>query len=694
MKNLWKSADVLDFIERYKEYGEDVALRTYSARLIGQDSTLVLHGGGNTSVKSRVRDLSGESIEVIYMKGSGWDLSTIEPAGHPAIELAKLTQLRKLDKLSDEEMVNQLRIHLLDSSSPNPSVETLLHAFLPHKFIDHTHADAVLAITNQVDGEQKVRDWAQTKLGIVPYIMPGFALAKLAATMYEKNPEVEGLVLLKHGIFTFGATAEESYNRMVYWVGEAEKWLDSKPSFSYHTVIKNTSYDQSEVMNVMNILRGANTLSDETKKKTQPAQDPLQRMLCGFRSSSHILDFVNSREVLEFSQIGPATPDHVIRTKPKPVLIAHEALTNVDTFPSEVKKSIENFQSNYRNYFLRQCEKQGVIKKMLDPLPRIFLVPGMGCFAFAPTRKEVTIALDIYEHTIDVIQKALSVGTYQALPEKDIFDMEYWSLEQAKLGKSAEKAFSRKIVWISGAASGIGLATAIAFARLGAHLYLTDSNENFLQEALKHPDLKNCTKGLRCDVTQKKAVEESFIQCSLEFGGVDIVISNAGFAPTSPIAECTDELLRKSFEVNFFAHQNVAQAAVKIMKRQNIGGTLLFNASKSAFNPGPDFGPYTLPKVGVIGLMRQYAVELGTYGIRSNAVNADRVRTRLYSDNLLENRAASRGISVNEYLSGNLVAEEVYAEDVAEAFVYLARARKTTGAVIPVDGGNAAAFPR
>jgi len=689
MKNVWNQKEAQAFIERYKDLGEDIALRTYSARLIGKDPGLVLHGGGNTSVKSIQNDIYGKPIRVLYMKGSGWDLSSIEPGGHPALNLDKLIALRDLNELSDEEMVNQLKVNLLDSRSPNPSVETLLHVFLPHKFIDHTHADAVLSITNQPDALKKINDWVGNSLGIVPYIMPGFLLAKSAASIYEKNPNVEGLVLIKHGIFTFGESALESYNRMIYWVGEARKWLQQKTTISYHS-IHNKEYTQKEIAEAITILRGSNTI----RVATNGTRDLIERFIAGFRSTPKILDFINSSEGREFSQLGPATPDHVIRTKPKPLVITCEDLNNSDIFKKKVQKNIEDFKTNYENYFVRQCKNYNVTKKMLDPLPRIILVPGMGLFAFAPTRKEVTIALDIYEHTIDVITDALRYGNYEALPEKDIFTMEYWSLEQAKLGRSVEKDLSRKIVWISGAASGIGLATAQAFARHGAHIYLTDINEELLKKALELPELASVARGSKCDVTKVHEVEESFINCSLEFGGVDIVISNAGYAPTSPLAECSDEVLRTSFEVNFFAHQNVAKEAIIIMKKQNIGGVLLFNASKSTFNPGPDFGPYTLPKMGVLGLMRQYAIELGKYGIRSNAVNADRVRTRLYSEKLLHERASSRGLAIHEYLSGNLVGEEVYPEDVAESFMYLALARKTTGAVLPVDGGNVAAFPR
>lgn len=690
MKNRWDEKEAHKFIDKYRSYGEDWAMRTYSARLIGQDPALVLHGGGNTSVKSFARTLTGERVPVLFMKGSGWDLASIEPAGHPAIRLEALKALRSLTQLSDEDMVNALRINMLDSTGPNPSVETLLHAFLPHKFIDHTHADAVLSLTNQPKGEKIVRDWAGNRMAVVPYIMPGFALSKLAGEIFEKNPHVEGMILIKHGIFTFGKSAQESYNRMIYWVDQAEKFLNRSKPFVFHTLGIRDQTSADKIAIAANIIRGACRRNHKAEKQ----EDPIERMIVRYRTGKAILNFAGSREAVIFSQSGPATPDHVIRTKAKPIVLPAIRAGDWESFKKSAEKEVSKFQIHYQEYFIRQCRNKKVQKTALDPLPRIFLVPGMGLFSVAADAKAADIALDIYERTIDVIGKASRIGKYEALPESDLFDMEYWSLEQAKLGKTVEKPFSRKIVWISGAASGIGFACANAFGKLGAHVFLTDINKEALKEAEKNLGLKNQAAMMVCDVTHPSEVKKSFDHCSVTFGGVDIVISNAGFAPISKMASCPDELLRKSFEVNFFAHQNVARTAVQIFERQHLGGVLLFNASKSTFNPGPEFGPYTLPKASVIAMMKQYAVELGAIRVRCNAVNADRVRTGLYKDHLLEQRAKARDLTVQEYLSGNLVKEEVYAEDVAGAFVYLAQARKTTGTVIPVDGGNAAAFPR
>lgn len=678
MRNRWNEREARTFITRYKSFGPDLALRTYSARLIGQDPGLVLHGGGNTSVKTLRRTLTGEPINVICIKGSGSDLDTIEPEGHPAVRMKALEPLRALPRLSDEDMVNVLRTNMLDAAGPTPSVETLLHAFLPHVFIDHSHADAVLSITNQPDGEKRVRAWVGGRMGIVPYIMPGFALAKRAAEVYERRPDVEGLILLKHGIFTFGATAQESYNRMIDWVDSAERLLARARRFVFQPLRIPVRTDARSIGRAANLLRGVGEFHPVVRHRVSPA----------------ILNFVTSRQAARLSQQGPATPDHIIRTKARPLLMPPVSIDNEKAFRDVFRRRLMAYRHAYQQYFKRQSRIKKVVRQPLDPFPRVILVPGMGFFSLATDARAADVALDIYERTIKIITDASRIGTYQALPEGDLFDMEYWSLEQAKLGKTVDKPFSRQVVWISGAGSGIGLATARAFGQMGAHVFLTDRDASALKNAIVGLGLGKQMNSRVCDVTRRSEVEAAFDQCSVLFGGVDIVVSNAGIAPMQDMASCSDSLLRESFEVNFFAHQHVAQAAIRIFERQGLGGVLLFNASKSAFNPGPGFGPYTLPKAGVIALMRQYAVELGKIGVRVNAVNADRVRTHLFSGGLLAKRAKARGLTLDEYVKGNLLGEEVLAEDVAQAFVALAQARKTTGAVLPVDGGNAAAFPR
>jgi rhamnose utilization protein RhaD (predicted bifunctional aldolase and dehydrogenase)/NAD(P)-dependent dehydrogenase (short-subunit alcohol dehydrogenase family) len=679
MKSRWSDADANDFIKRYAEkgVGAELALRTYTTRLLGGDPKLVLHGGGNTSVKTRAKDLLGEEVDVICVKGSGWDMGNIEPQGLPAVKLAELRRLRALTKLSDEDMVNFQRINLLDSTAPNPSVETLLHAFLPHKFIDHTHSTAVLAVTDRPDGEAVARDLYGSRVAYVPYTIPGFALAKSVAEIFDRNPDVEGLVLLRHGIFTFSDDAKTAYERMIEFVTMAEERLarDRKP-FKPAALPK----EIARLADIMPILRGAVTI-----EKNAAAGTAKRQILC-FRSNPAILGYVNGAELSRYSQAGVVTPDHTIRTKNLPLIVpAPEAGKLVD-WKVAVEQAVADYVSAYHAYFARNNERAEPKKKTLDPMPRVILVPGVGLFGLGASAKDAAIAADIAENTVEVIADVEATGRYQPISEADMFDVEYWSLEQAKLGKGTEKVLARQVCVVTGGGSGIGAATAKAMAAEGAEIAVLDRDHDAAVKAAKA--IHKHALAIQCDVTDPAAVKAAMDKVVEAFGGVDIVVSNAGAAWQGRIGEVEPEVLRKSFELNFFAHQSVAQAAVHVMKAQGTGGCLLFNTSKQAVNPGKDFGPYGLPKASTLFLMKQYALDYGKDGIRSNAVNADRIRSGLLTDEMVAARSKARGLSEKDYMGGNLLGREVYASEVAEAFVYLAHAEKTTAAVITVDGGN------
>lgn len=686
MKNRWNDTDAEKAIKTYGDVAEDIALRVYTSRLIGADPALVLHGGGNTSVKSSAKNRVGEDVRTLFVKGSGWDLDTLEPPGLPGVKLDALLKLRALDSLSDEDMVNEQRINLLNASSPNPSVETLLHAFLPQKFIDHSHADSILVIANQPNSEEICREIYGNTFALVPYIMPGFLLAKAAAEAYEKNPNVRGLVLVNHGLFTFGETAKESYDRHIEAVTLAEGFIAGKkrkaltPSNGSKTALSGV-----EIFNkVAPILRGLYA------EKTGISWTVHQR------EDSAAFEFALSKECATWSQIGTVTPDHVIRTKQKPLLLNPQCLDDPDALCKEVAQSLETYIGNYHRYFETNKQAKGVEKKQLDPLPRVILLAGVGLVTIGKTVKETGIAADLYQHTIDVIHKAFSVGQYTPLKDDDLFDMEYWSLEQAKLGKSQPKKLQGKVVVISGAASGIGLATARLFATHGANLFLLDRDGEQLTAAkagLKK-DLKASVATHVVDVTDDEAITEAFAHLVQTFGGLDILISNAGNAMQGRIGDVGAEELRKSFDLNFFAHQALASHAVKLFLAQRTGGVLLFNASKAAFNPGKNFGPYALPKSAVVALTKQYALDYGSEGIRANAVNADRVRTGLFTSEVIKERSAARGLTPDDYFKNNLLEREVFDTDVAQGFLDLTLAEKTTGSVITVDGGNIAASPR
>jgi rhamnose utilization protein RhaD (predicted bifunctional aldolase and dehydrogenase)/NAD(P)-dependent dehydrogenase (short-subunit alcohol dehydrogenase family) len=684
MRSLWSDADAERIVERYAQQGvgRDLALRVYTSRLLGGEPKLVLHGGGNTSVKTVVRDLLDEEVEVLCVKGSGWDMAAIEPAGLPAVRLEPLRRLRGRAALADEEMVRLHRANLIDPGAPNPSVETLLHAFLPHKYVDHTHSTAVLAIADQPDAAERCADLYGRRMGLVPYIMPGFRLAKKAAEIFEEDEGVEGLVLLKHGIFTFGETAQEAYERMIAVVSLAEQQVARRRTTVFARV--RLPVEVAEAAEVAPILRGASAIADPS------GSGAFKRFILEFRSSDAISDYANGDELHRYGQAGVATPDHTIRTKNYPLIVPAPEAGRLDGFKQAVRDAVGRFVTEYHAYFARNNPRQEVSKHELDPMPRVILVPGLGLYGLGRSARDAQIAADIAQSTIETVTDAEAIGRFESVSEADLFDIEYWSLEQAKLGQASEKPLAGQIAVITGGAGTIGLATARAMSGAGAEVALLDIDGEVAKSAGK----KLGGLGLACDVTDPALLRAAFDRVVEHFGGVDIVVSNAGAAWQGRIGEVEDAVLRRSFELNFFAHQTVAQNAVRVMLAQGTGGCLLFNVSKQAVNPGPNFGPYGLPKAATLALVRQYALDYGADGIRSNAVNADRIRSGLLTPELIAARAKARGIGEEDYMAGNLLGREVTADDVAQAFLHHALALKTTADVTTVDGGNIAAALR
>ncbi len=672
MRSAWSDHDAQAAIQRWGQLpgsNADLALRVYTSRLIGAEPSLVLHGGGNTSVKTTRIDDAGQSVEVLCVKGSGSDLARIEPGGFPAVRLATLAALRRLPALADEDMVNAARTRLLDASAPNPSVEILLHAFLPHRYIDHSHADAILAVVDQPDAEAIARELFGDRLAIVPYVMPGFALAKLAAEIHDAHPTAEGMLLLQHGLFTWGHDARSSYERHIAAVDAAEQFIADR-----RTQVAVAARSDLDWATLAPIVRG----------RLGAGQ---RRYILTLRTSPTIRAFVDDPALRDLATRGPATPDHVIRTKQHPLVL--DLGTGGD--PREVLEvELAAYRARYDQYVAQQVARKGVSRTPLDPDPRILLVPGLGLVAAGADANSAAIAADIYEHTIAIIGDAEAIGRYQALPDGDIFDMEYWSLEQAKLGKSKPRPLAGRVVVVTGAARGIGNAVARAFAGAGAQLWLIDREHEALAKLAASLGAGHDT----LDVTDRDAVHRSVARAVERFGGVDGMVSNAGTAPQAPIDACPPEVLQASLAVNLLAHQWFAEAITRCVRAQGTGGFLLFNASKSAFNPGPGFGPYAIAKAALVALMKQYAIEGGPYGIRANAINADRVRTDLLDRDALAERARARGLSPDEYYRANLLGRECTVDDVASAFLALATAEGTTGTVFPVDGGNIAAAPR
>ncbi len=693
MENRYVDADAAKLV---RELGtsETLGLRTYTARLLGQTPELVIHGGGNTSAKDRIHDRLGREIDVLYIKGSGWDLGTIAPAGHPAVRLAPLRELRALDTLSDEAMVAELRSALVDPSSPTPSVETLLHAFLPAKFIDHTHADAVLALADQKDGERICREVFGTGLVWVPYVMPGFHLAPRTASAFEAATNAFVIVLEKHGVFTFGETAKESYGNMIRAVTLAERAIADK---------RRTVMTQGAPL-----VRGLESrlLPRIRGVLARAGGDPLERgPLVHVRNTDFVHDFLGRKHASELVQIGPATPDHVLRTKPTALFVEQPEYADMEALGRRIEAEVQSYARAYDKYFDEMCAKKNVSPKKLDSLPRVILLPGFGMVTTGKTLVDAKIVADVYEHTMSVMMDADDIGSYRPVSRADLFDVEYWSLEQAKIKTAARAALAGAVALVTGAASGIGRATAALFVELGAHVVIIDRDEAGLDAVKKSlasllapaplaPMVDRITH-LRADVTIEGEVRAAIAHACRTFGGLDVIVSNAGDAPQGRLdTEDGAEALRASLEVNLLAHNHVARAATEVMIAQGRGGCLLFNVSKASFNPGPNFGPYAVAKTALLALVRQYAIDLGHRGIRANAVNADRIRTKLFAGDVVEKRARARGVSVDDYFKDNLLSREVTAEDVAQAFAHLAQARATTGCVVTVDGGNPAAFPR
>jgi rhamnose utilization protein RhaD (predicted bifunctional aldolase and dehydrogenase)/NAD(P)-dependent dehydrogenase (short-subunit alcohol dehydrogenase family) len=685
MKSGWVDHDAKAIVADADKAGidPDLSLRIYTTRLLGRDPKLVLHGGGNTSLKAKMSDLLGKEVEVVRVKASGADMASIGPADFPALRLEPMRELRALAMIGDEELLGIERANLIDPRAPNPSVEVMLHAFLPHKFIDHTHATAVLSVIDQTRGEQICAEVFGDRMAFVPYLMPGFGLAKKAIEVFERTPACEGLILSKHGLVTFGETAREAYERTIAVVSRAEDFIArNRKSVAGAQV----AHRPPPVADVAPIVRGV------CSEKDDKIEGAWRRLVLEFRTGNAILDFLNGKDLQRLSQAGVITPDHTIRTKNWPLVLNAPEPERMGEFALGAREKAHEFTTRYRDYFARHNKRAGGNKRPLDPLPRVALVPGLGLFGLGRARQDAVIAADIAEAWIECLADAEAIGRFESISEADMFNCEYWPLEQAKLGARKEPPLAGQVAAITGAGGAIGAATAKCFAAAGAEVALLDVDRAAAREQANA--VGGHALALACDVTDGASVSAAFAKIAEHFGGVDILVSNAGAAWQGRIGEVDEDILHQSFELNFYGHQRVAQAAVRIMRAQGTGGCLLFNISKQAVNPGPNFGPYGIPKAAALALMRQYALDYGVDGIRANAVNADRIRSGLLTPEMIASRAKARGVSEKDYMTGNLLGREVDAEDVAQAFLHLALALKTTADVTTVDGGNIAAALR
>ena len=696
MESCFRDAEASEFRARYAANGDAVALRVYTSRLIGADPELVLHGGGNTSVKARARDLFGREIDVLHVKGSGWDLASIEPAGLPALRLEPLVALRALDALSDEDMVAEQRRALLDANAPNPSIETLLHAFLPARFIDHSHADAILALTNQPDGEKRVRALYGERVAWVPYVMPGFALAKRAVEIFEKNPAVEGLVLEKHGLFTFGDDAKTSYERHIALVGRARALIaahveGSRP-LNARPVIAMREWNE-----IAPVVRGA------LAARSADPDRPWRRVVLEHRSSDEILHFAAADQGPMLAATPPITPDHVIRTKGPYLFVERPPYANYEALRAKLDQEIDAYRRRYAEYFQRCAAAKRVTRTMLDPTPRVLVLPGIGLVAAGETRAAARIAADIAEHTVRTKIWASALGQYEGLSEGELFDIEYWGLEQAKLGKGQSPALAGQVALVTGGAGAIGEGVARELVRAGAQVLLVDLDEPRLEATQERVGAAAC-EIFRADVCDEGDVRDAFRRAAELFGGVDVVVVNAGIARAGALADLELDAFRAALDVNLTGAFLTLREGLSHLRLQGTGGNVVVVSTKNVFAPGAEFGAYSASKAGAHQLARVAALEAAAFGVRVNLVNADAVfGTRENPSGLWREvgpaRAAARGLEPAQledfYRDRNLLHARVTPEHVGRATVFFAsQETPTTGAVLPVDGGLPEAFPR
>lgn len=698
MKSLWNDAEAEETIARYgPSHGEDVALRLYTSWLIGRDRRLVLHGGGNTSVKTRAPDLLGRERDVLRVKASGRDLARLRPEDLVAVALDPLRELRAATTLDDEQMVDELRRATLRAAAPAPSLETFLHAFLPARFVDHAHADAILVLSNQPDGRALLREALGEGVAVLGWVRPGFPLARAVAEAYEARPDAEAIVLGHHGLFTFADEARASYEKLIEVVDRAERFLERRVQGPPPLLVPPPgAAPEVAAVEVLPVVRGALAWREG---------EAWRRLVADLRTAGDLAAFSRHPEARRLAGLGPLTPDHLIRTKgPYLVLEPREALD-----PDRARAAVAAYAERYRAWFEEHRSRLAEPARMSDPHPRVVLVEGLGLIGFGEDALAARVAADIAEQTVRAKALAEAFGRYEELDPGEQFAQEYWPLERRKLAESARRRplLAGQIGLVTGAAGAIGHGIARALLEAGAHVVVTDLDEERLDRIARKLATsfgEERVARFAGDVTDPGAVAALFEHATMCFGGVDVVVPNAGIAYVSSLAEMDPERFAKVLEVNTTGTMLVLREAARVFARQRSGGAVVVQASKNVFDPSANFGAYSASKAAAHQLGKIAALELAPLGVTVNMVNADgvfgddEVPSGLWQE-VGPDRMRARGLDpegLREYYrQRNLLKVSVTPAHVGAAVVFFAAgATPTTGATLPVDGGIAGAFPR
>ena len=686
MDNGWSEEEVQGLSE--------LDLLVHQSRLVGSEPGLVIWGGGNTSLKVTETDFRGRETKTLLIKASGSDMKVAQRQDFPAVRLDDILQLFDLADMTDGDLVAYLDHCLLEPRSPRPSIETLLHAFLPQASVVHTHADAILSLTNTRSPQDMLSRVYGSDVAVVEYIRPGFHLSKRVGEVVRGNPVVKGVVLMNHGLFTWGDTTKAAYDLHIDLVTRAEEYSRKQAvGKAVFGGLKQRPLDGERRHQVAAAV--ASTLRGLVSQHS--------RVVLRYDDAPDVLEYVGARQGQELSGIGPVTPDHLIQTKRKPLWVDVADLEDVPALLQSLRQGMDRYVEEYSQWYRQHSNGE---EPMLDPYPRVVLVPGVGMWTTGRDYRGALIAGDIYHHTIGVIGAAQSVSEYTSLTAKDAYEAEYWALELYKLTLAPpERELAHRVAMVTGGAHGIGRDIALRLAAEGAHMAVADIDQEGAQALSKQLNSSfGEGRAIACqmDVTSEVEVAAAFRKVRLTYGGLDILVSNAGIAPVGAIHELSLADWQRALEINTTGHFLVAREAVKLMREQAIGGNLVFMGTKNVTAPGRDFGAYSASKAAEVQLARVLAIENGEYGIRCNVVNPDAVfqGSGLWSQEVREQRAQAHGISVDDleefYRGRNLLKERITGEDVAEAVLFLAsdRSAKTTGAMIPVDGGLRDAFPR